>query len=44
MPAAELEYVPKYLFISGEAQPGTRKSRHVMKECEILDRSVGHPC
>lgn len=42
MPTSELEYVPKYLFISDEKQPGTYKS-HVMKECEESDRSAGHP-
>lgn len=26
------EYTPKYLFVSGDSQQGTGKSRHVMKE------------
>ncbi|KIX05565.1 uncharacterized protein Z518_06437 [Rhinocladiella mackenziei CBS 650.93] len=29
---SELEYVPKYLFVSGDAQGASYKSRHVMKE------------
>ncbi|KIX96205.1 uncharacterized protein Z520_07983 [Fonsecaea multimorphosa CBS 102226] len=28
------QYVPKYLFVSGDCQRGTPKSRHVMKECK----------
>lgn len=33
-PIPEPEYIPKYLFVSGDDQTGSWKSSHVMKECK----------
>jgi hypothetical protein len=44
-PASRPQYIPKYLFVTGDRQRGTGKSRHVMKECKkaLLSTRLANP-
>jgi hypothetical protein len=44
-PASGKQYIPKYLFVTGDRQRGTGKSRHVMKECKkaLLSTRLANP-